>query len=251
MPPHVRLLALLILAAPAPAAAQDEDGALPPVAYPSLPDRAAGAAGFVPAGWLLEASASGDIDRDGRSDLAMVLRMNDPANVIPGGTEGFCGDTLDTNPRIFAVALAEAAGGYRLGTSDNELIPRRDNPCALDWFGAPEQLSIARGAIRIDLERFMSAGGWDMGTTSFTFRWEDAGLRLIGYDFSNVRRNTGDVTGISINYLTGRAKLTRGRMGEDRETVRWVALHNRGPITIDWIGNGLEYDPERLVSGLP
>ena len=250
MPPHVRLLALLILAAPAPAAAQDEDGALPPVAYPSLPDRAAGAAGFVPAGWLLEASASGDIDRDGRSDLAMVLRMNDPANVIPGGTEGFCGDTLDTNPRIVAVALAEAAGGYRLGTSDNELMPRRDNPCALDWFGAPEQKHRARG----DPHRSRALherGRLGHGATSFTFRWEDAGLRLIGYDFSNVRRNTGDVTGISINYLTGRAKLTRGRMGEDRETVRWVALHNRGPITIDWIGNGLEYDPERLVSGLP
>lgn len=249
MPIHVRLLALLILPVPAAAAAQEEEGGLPPVTYPSLPDSAASAAGFVPQGWQLEASAAGDLDRDGRSDIAMVLKMDDPANVLPN--EGLCGDTIDTNPRILAVALAERGGGYRLGTSNQELIPRRDNACAVDWFGAPEQLSITRGAVRIDLERFMSAGGWDMGTTSFTFRWEGEDLRLIGYDFSNVKRNTGDTAGLSVNYITGRAKLTRGRLDSDRETVRWVSLHNRGPVTIHAIGNGMEYDPEGLVGGLP
>src|SRR5215217_4818232 len=240
--------AALLLGSGTPATAQEEEDALPPVTFPLLADHASSAAGFVPAGWLLEATASGDIDRDGRSDLAFVVRMSDPANIVPN--DALCGDSFDTNPRIFAVALAEPGGGYRLGTSDNELIPRHDNPCASDPFGAPEQLSIARGAVRIDLERFMSAGGWDMGTTSFTFRWEGDGLRLIGYDFSNVRRNTGEFGGVSINYLTGRAELTQGRIDEDRDTVRWVALHNRRPITIEWIGNGLDYDPEQLVSGL-
>lgn len=250
MPLHLRLLAALTLALPAAAAAQEEeDGALPAVTYPSLPDSAANAAGFVPQGWQLEASAAGDLDRDGRSDIAMVLKMDDPANVLPN--EGLCGDTIDTNPRILAVALAEAGGGYRLGTSSQELIPRRDNACAVDWFGAPEQLSIARGVVRVDLERFMSAGGWDMGTTSFTFRWEQGDLRLIGFDYRNIGRNSGDVNGLSINYLTGRAKLTRGRTDHDRETVRWVSLHNRGPVTIGTIGSGMDYDPEGLVGGLP
>ncbi|HEY0014304.1 MAG TPA: hypothetical protein VGB79_15785 [Allosphingosinicella sp.] len=247
MPFAFRLLASTLLAFSAPAAAQEEDGP-PPVDYPTLPEHAQAASGFVPAGWRLEASASGDLDRDGRSDLALVLRMNDPANVLPN--EGLCGETIDTNPRILAIALAAAGGGYRLGVQDQELIPRRDNPCASDWF-APEHLRIERGAVRIDLERFMSAGGWDMGTTSFTFRWEDDNLRLIGFDYSNVKRNTGDVGGVSINYLTGRAKLTRGRIDEDRETVRWVTLHSRRPLTIWSVGDGLMYDPENLISSLP
>jgi hypothetical protein len=249
MLPALRLFALPLLAllAAAAAAAQVEEGGPPPVDIPQLPEQAADAAGFVPAGWRLEASASGDLDRDGRSDLAMVLRMDDPANVL--SNDGLCGETLDTNPRILAVALAAAGRGYRLGVQDQELIPRRDNPCATDWF-APEHLRIERGAVRVDLERFMSAGGWDMGTTSFTFRWEDGNLRLIGYDFSNMKRNTGEFTAVSINYLTGRAKLTRGRMDEDRETVRWVPLHNRSPVTIWSVGDGLMFDPEDLVSGL-
>lgn len=247
MPITFRLLPLLLLALPSAVAAQEEDAA-PPVVYPTLASRAADAAGFVPAGWRMEASAAGDLDRDGRSDLAMVLRMNDAANVLRN--DGLCGETFDTNPRILAVALAEAGGGYRLGVQDQELIPRRDNPCATDWF-APEHLSIERGTVRVSLERFMSAGGWDMGTTSFTFRWEDDNLRLIGYDFSNMKRNTGEFSGVSINYLTGRAKLTRGRMDEDRETVRWVMLHSRRPLTIWSVGDGLMFDPENLISSLP
>jgi hypothetical protein len=249
MPNAVRLLAAPLLAFCIPvAAAAQEEGGPPAVDYPQLPQSAPAARGFVPAGWRLEATASGDLDRDGRSDLAMVLRMNDAANVLRN--DGLCGETLDTNPRILAVALAQAGGGYRLGVQDQELIPRRDNPCASDWF-APEHLSIERGTVSVSLERFMSAGGWDMGTTSFTFRWEDDNLRLIGYDFSNMKRNTGDFSGVSINYLTGRAKLTRGRMDSDRETVRWVTLHSRRPLTIWSVGDGLAFDPENLISSLP
>lgn len=243
----VRAFAFIMIAMPAGAAAQEED-VIPPVEYPTLPERARDAAGFAPAGWRVELSAPGDLDRDERSDLAFVLRMNDPANVVP---VDFCGETLDTNPRILAVALAEEGGGYRLGLQNHELIPRRDNACAVDWFGAPESLAVERGTVRIALERFMSAGGWDMGTTSFTFRWESDDLRLIGYDYRNVRRNSGEVGVLSVNYLTGRAKVTRGRMDQDRETVRWVALHSRRPIGIHTIGNGLEFDPEELVSSLP
>jgi hypothetical protein len=242
-----RLLVLSILAVSAAAAAQEEGNGLPPVDYPRLPERAQAAAGFVPAGWRLEASAAGDLDRDGRSDLAMVLRMNDPANVLRN--ERLCGD-MDTNPRIFAVALAATGGGYRLRVQDRALIARRDNPCMLDPFSEAGQLRIERGTVRIDLERFMSAGGWDAGMTSFTFRWEGGDLRLIGYDFSNVKRNTGETRGLSINYLTGRAKLTRGRIDQDRETVRWVSLHSRQPLNIWAIGDGLMFDPEDLVSSL-
>jgi hypothetical protein len=247
MPLPVRLFAFLILTMPVAALAQEED-AIPPIDYPMLPERAADAAGFAPPGWRVELSAPGDLDRDGRSDLAIVLRMNDPANVVP---IDFCGETLDTNPRILAVVLAEEGGGYRLGLQNHELIPRRDNACAVDWFGTPESLAVERGTVRIALERFMSAGGWDMGTTSFTFRWEADDLRLIGYDYRNVRRNSGEVAGLSVNYLTGRAKLTQGRMDEDRETVRWVSLHSRRPIGIGSIGSGLDFDPEELVSSLP
>jgi hypothetical protein len=241
---RLRFGSLFLLAAPAAAAAQE----LPPVDYPRLPVAAATERDFVPQGWRIEARAVGDLDADGKADLALVLRGTDPANVV---AEPMCEERLDTNPRLLVVLLASPAGGYRLVADNHELIPRRDNPCQVDPFSDPGQIAIERGVLRIDLERMMSAGGWDMGTTTFRWRWRDGTMRLIGFDYSNVRRNTGALTLVSINYLTGRVKISTGNIGTDREKVRWTTLHSRRAPTIVDIGDGLTFDPEDLVSGQP
>ncbi len=97
----------------------------------------------------------------------------------------------------------------------------------------------------------MSAGGWDMGSTAFKWRWQGGALRLIGFDYSNVRRNTGALSLLSVNYLSGRAKIGTGNIGTDREKVRWRSLRNRRAPTIAEVGDGLMFDPEKLVSSLP
>jgi hypothetical protein len=234
-------LPLLALLSPAAASAQD----LPPVTYPPLPAQAATADGFAPTGWKIEARAVGDLDGDGRADLALILRLTDPANII---AESMCEKEFDTNPRRLAVLLAKPGGGYRLAAENHTLIPRRDNACQVDPFSAIE---IERGMLRIAFERMMSAGGWDAGMTTFKWRWRDAALRLAGFDYSNVKRNTGKMGLVSINYLTGRAKITTGNIESDRETVRWTTLRNRRAPTIEEVGDGLMFDPEGLVSQLP
>jgi hypothetical protein len=240
------LWALLALLAPGIAAAQDL--VIPPVSYPELPGAAAAAQGFVPKGWRIEAQAQGDLDGDSRSDIALVLRADDPANVLP---DTFCAERFDTNPRILAVLLARPVGGYGLAVENHELIPRRENPCEVDPFYDPGQIAVERGILRLNLERMMSAGGWDAGSATFRWRWRDGALRLIGFDYSNVKRNTGALTLVSINYLSGRVKISTGNIGTDREKVRWTSLHNRRSPTIDEIGDGLMFDPENLVSNLP
>ena len=235
------LIALLISTS---AAAQER----PPVDYPPLPDTAATEQGFVPKGWSIQARASGDLDGDRRPDSALVLRSTDPANVL---TESMCEERLDTNPRIVAVLLASPAGGYRLAGQSHELIPRRDNSCQVDPFSDPGQIAIEAGTLRIDLERMMTAGGWDMGTTTFKWRWQGGEMRLAGFDYSNVRRNTGAMTLVSINYMTGRVKISTGNIATDREKVRWTRLHGRRMPTLVDIGDGLMFDPEDLLSGQP
>jgi hypothetical protein len=232
---------LLALLGSAAASAQD----LPPVTYPQLPAEAATAEGFVPRGWKIENRAEGDLDGDSRADLALVLRSQDPANVLP---VEMCGDELDTNPSMLAVLLAKPGGGYRQAVENHALIPRRENSCAL---GGLTGIAIERGTLSTDFERMMSAGGWDMGSAAFKWRWSDGALRLIGFDYSNIKRNTGAMTRISINYLTGRAKISTGNIGTDRETVRWRALRSRRPPAIGEVGDGLTFDPEKLVSSLP
>jgi hypothetical protein len=234
-------LALLAMIAPITASAQD----LPPVTYPTLPAEALTAEGFVPAGWRIETRADGDLDGDSKADLALVLRNQDRANVIP---VEMCGDELDTNPSIIAILLAKPRGGYRLAVENHALVPRRENSCALDGLTA---ISIERGILSTDFERMMSAGGWDMGSAAFKWRWREGALRLIGFDYSNIKRNTGAITGVSINYPTGRVKISSGNIGTDREKVRWTSLRSRRGPTIAEVGDGLMFDPEKLVSSLP
>lgn len=239
------LLALLALPASGAAA---RDFVIPPVSYPPLPVAGAAAQDFVPQGWRIQARADGDLDGDLRADLALVLRSEDPANVI---RETMCEERFDTNPRILAILLAKPGGGYRLAVDNHALIPRRENPCEVDPFSDASQIAIERGTLRIDLERMMSAGGWDAGTATFKWRWRDGALRLIGFDYSNVKRNTGALGLLSINYSTGRAKISTGNIGTDREKVRWTTLRDRRAPTLGGIGDGLMFDPEGLASNLP
>jgi hypothetical protein len=243
-----RVKGMTLLALLGPGAADAQDLALPPFVHPEIPIEVASIQDFVPQGWRIEARASGDLDGDGKADLALVLREESPANVIAAT---MCEQRFDTNPRIFAVLFARPGHGYRLVGKSHELIPRRDNPCQVDSFSDPAQLAIERGTLRLDLERMMSAGGWDMGATTYKWRWRDEALRLIGFDYSNVQRNSGALALLSINYLTGRVKITLGNVGTDRDKIRWATLHNRRPPTLEEIGDGLMFDPEDLVSSLP
>lgn len=231
-----------------PGVTQAQDRALPPVAYPAIPAAGPDAKAFVPAGWTLEQQQAGDLNSDGLSDLALAFHMQDPRNIIPN-PGGFCGETLDTNPRILVIALAQPGGGYRLAMQNHSLVPRRDNPCAEDWFSADSVvdggIEIKHGALRVKLSLFMSAGGWDMGSSVFTFRWQQGAWRLIGFDSTNSERNTGAMQTLSIDYLTRRVRTGRGSMESDRETVRWSVLPARALLTIDQVGDGMTFNPER------
>lgn len=237
------MLSAALAAGSFPAQAQD----LPPAVIPPIVARAPDAEGFVPRGWRLEQRARGDLDADGRSDLALLLRGDDPALRIAGR---MCDDPFDTNPRIFVVALARPDGGYRRVVANARLVPRRDNPCAVDWIeeGA---LGIGRGGVSLHLYRMMSAGGWASGTTRFTFRWRENALRLIGFDYTHVARNSGETAGIGINYLTRRVRTETGRIDGDSGQVRWSRLAPAPLLTIDQIGDGLAFDPDKRIEKLP
>ena len=69
--------------------------------------------------------------------------------------------------------------GYELAVADHQLIPRHENPNADDEF---DEIKIANGNLKVVMHLFLSAGGWQMGGTAYTFRWQDGGFKLIGFD---------------------------------------------------------------------
>lgn len=215
----------------------------PPATIPELPASGGAAADFAPPGWIVEAEAKGDLDGDGTPDVAFVLRGTDPALKIKG--DGLGPETLDTNPRIVGVAVARE-GGYRLVARNATLIPRNDVPSREDTF-EKDGLSIARGALKIELTHFMTAGGWGAANASFLFRLREGRLEAVGYDRFTVQRNTGETETLSVNYLTRRMSRATGTIETDPDTDKkaWTRLRTQRPPTIDEIGDGLDFDPKK------
>jgi hypothetical protein len=224
------------------AAAQDL--AIPEVIYPSLPRQAETAEGFVPLGWMLEAQASGDLNQDENADLILVLRQNDPANVI-ADFEGLGEKPFDTNPRILAIAFRDGPSGkLSLQLENHTLIPRRTEHAADDPFDKDIGIAIVRDGFQVRLNWWMSAGGWETFNTIYTFRRKSGHFELIGYDRNTTHRGSGDTTSLSINYLTRKVKKTTGHISRDAGKVRWQTLPQRPTPTLESIGDGLGFEPE-------
>ena len=223
------------------AAADAGDPVIPAASYPALAQHARSAEDFVPAGWRLESKISGDLNGDGRDDVALVLRGNDPRNVIDmrghGGPENY-----DTNPRILAVAFANATGGYDLTRENHTLIARTMEPSAqdpLDPNGVQAGgVEIKNGTLQVTLGYFSG----NMGHLTYTFRFEKGGFKLIGYDSLDVERFSGTIKQLSANYSTRRVKRSLGKISDDADKVTWMTLPPKPLLTMEQIGDGMDFD---------
>ena len=234
-------MSLFILVA-AVGALSAQDFELPPVTLPNVPSRAATPGAFLPNGWGVEQQAAGDLNGDGVEDAALIMRALDPANLVEH--DGFGMSPYDTNPLMLVVGFGRPEGGYDLALADHGLIPRPDNPVMADVVGEAPPMEIARGALKVSLHAWASAGSWSMSNTAYTLRWRDGAFRLIGFDDLNIHRGTGELVERSINYLTGRMSVGVGSISSDEVETTWEAAPAGPLLTLEEIGNGLEFDPE-------
>jgi hypothetical protein len=241
----MHLAALAALTFSGPVAAQPEDLGLPPVTVPRLPAHAPGLQGFVPAGWRVVTSVRGDLDRDGRTDLAFVLRTARPVTTITryGMSSG---QPFDSSPRLLAAALATPGGRFRLAFQNDVLIPRPYTPLHDGWMFEEGSLAVERGALLISLGHLESS----VGTRTFRLRWQEGAFRLIGYDLTDVHRYTHCTNTISVNYSTRRMRTGFAPDGDSPERARWRTLAMRPLLTVDRIGDGMAFDPEGAVSAM-
>lgn len=231
----------LVLAAACWRPAGAEPVEAPPATYPTLPANAMTAEGFAPAGWAVESQSSGDLNGDGRPDLAIVLRGRDPHLVI--ANSGMGAERIDSNPRVLAVAFAEARGGYRLAAQNHALIPRMNDATMQDWM-ANGAVSATGGVLRVSMSLSYSGGSWESSSYGFAFRFQHGRFELIGYDHGTLLGNTGATTDLSINYSTRQVVRISGNEQSDRPgPQRRSRLPARPTTDLDHIGSGIEFDP--------
>ncbi len=161
-----------------PAFAQDEDpDALLPA--PTIQTQSATAEGFAPTGWSVLQKAVGDLDGDGRADLALIVQ-NDKQ---PEALSGFNQDGEEGRkfwPRLLVVALADANGpGYHRLLANAAFISVHQFR-SLDDVLEGEPMAVSKGVLSVSFHQFASMGSWSMGNTDYKFRYRDGAMSLIG-----------------------------------------------------------------------
>ncbi len=172
---------------------------------------------FVPAGFKLARSKAVDLDGDGRSDRALVLRRTRAGQ---GGAR----------PRRLVILRGTGGGRFAgAGTGKRILLCTR---CGGAFFGVatpPIRLSVKAGSLVVRQE----SGSREVTTQTFRLRLRAGATTLIGYDERVRDRLTGGVTATSTNLLTGErtVKVTdpesgtttkRSQVGACRQPLRRV-----------------------------
>ena len=190
----------------------------PSIDYPSLPDLASSAKGFLSPGWVLASKAEGDLNRDGRADLALALWTEQATNATSPQ------ELRDSPPYRLVVAFGQPGGGYRLITDNKTLIEPAGFSLRYEDPLGDGSLRIVRGSLEISRELLR-------GHYRYRFRWSDNAFRLIGYE--NAESNGGCITVTSINYLTKRAKLEAMPIGDDRRKTIIRRVKHRPLVALD------------------
>jgi len=217
---------------------------VPPVQYPKLPLSGEKATDFTPNGWKIEIQLTGDINTDNIEDTVLVLRENNPKNIVKHNDLGE--NPFDTNPRMLVLLIGKTDGGYELFQYNKKFIPRRTDPLISDYLTGigTGGVEIQQGLIKVLMSVFYSAGSWEFTNYIFTFRWQNKQFELIGYDRNTTNRSSGRTKDISINYSTRKAKISCNDPDSDEKgKVIWKKLPSNKIWTIDTIGNGIEFNP--------
>lgn len=201
--PLLFILFLALIITPA-SFAQDEAATID---VSRIPAEARDVKGFVPPGWKIEETVTGDLNGDAAPDYALKLVEDKPAKTAD--------DVPTERGRALVVVLAGKDGRLtRVGVADKLL---QCTSCGGAFYGvveAPSNVTIVRGVLVVDQDH----GSRNVTETTYRFRYEPSTgrLALIGFDLKDVDRLTATTVTESTNYLTGLRVTTRSSGNRDK-----------------------------------
>ena len=127
--------------------------------------------------------AEGDLNKDGLSDLVIYAQP------------------------VLAIYFATPSGDYELWKQYNDVLPFDEEG---DDFYIEIDLSVTdRGALKIDVGSFASAGTSYRSNNNYTFRFQNGDFFKIGEEQHSMSRMTGDAETVSYNYLTHKCQRVK------------------------------------------
>lgn len=167
--------------------------------YPDLPSSGVTLKDLVPDGWRVMAEAKGDLNKDGRNDIAAIIERTEAVQHARGcGREEFDSSAA---PRILLIAIARD-GGYRLAASETGLVLRSDEGGV--WGDPFQSLEISRGTVVLS---HYAGSAWRWGTVQ-RFRSQSGDWYLIGQTDSSHHTVSREATVYDYNLSTGKVMIT-------------------------------------------
>jgi len=185
--------------------------------YPSIITNGQQLKDFIPAGWTILDSATGELNKDNLQDAAIILQHKDSIAMIKDVE-----DTVITQPRILIILFKNRAdNSFELVQQSNSFILMHDSPTMDDPF---DELNIYAGILEIKFHLFYNIGSWYSSTASYKFRYQKGEFVLIGADSFSIHRATLDFEEYSYNFLAKKRSQTKGNDNTGKKKTVWKAL---------------------------
>lgn len=189
--------------------------------YPKVIKEGKTSSDFIPDGWMLRDSVSGDLNKDKHKDMVIVLQHKDSITLI--SQDGSFADTVRTQPRILLILFRDTMNNkFVLIEQSNSFILNHDNPMMDDPY---QSVKISKGILEIDFQLFYNMGSWITTTTSYKFRYQNNDFELIGADNNMFNRASMNYEDYSYNFLTKKWSYTKGEDdSKQKPKIEWNTI---------------------------
>ena len=181
--------------------------------YPTINKKGKFIKDFVPSGWIILDSATGDLNNDNQYDAAVILQHIDCTLIIEKDDD--FEDSVVTQPRILILLFKNAKDNFlNLIEQSNTFILTHNNPFTDDPY---QSISIKKGILQIDFYWYPTSGNW-FNSTDYKFRYQEKKFFLIAADYEENNKATHDFNRYAYNFLTGKRIFTKGNW--DKKTAK-------------------------------
>lgn len=178
--------------------------------YPAIRKEGKIITDFVPKGWIIKDSVSGELNNDNNNDLVLIFQLKDSISILKN-VDGSM-DTLTTHPRILALFFKDKSNTkYILAEQSNTFILTYDDKSKPDPLNS---IKIEKGILLIEFLISSNIGSWYTTNSIYQFKYMGESFSLIGAECNSSYKETLDYKNYDYDFIKGQWCLTEGNNRE-------------------------------------